>query len=134
MPQSDTTKLTEKQKYWLGHIEACEQSGQTLKTYAEEKDLSPQRLYNWKARLRAMGILAPNAEAKDRSDSCSVTKRIKDKAESWDVGFAAVRLADAGDPNPGLRIRFLNGIVLELDRAADIGPGFDLLRFLAALS
>lgn len=32
-------ELTERQRYWLDHIEACERSGQTTKAYTEAHEL-----------------------------------------------------------------------------------------------
>ena len=53
---SRTTELTEIQRYWLSHIEACEESGGTIKEYADEQGLSVGSLYNARHQLKAKGI------------------------------------------------------------------------------
>ena len=40
--------LTTKQQYWLDHINAAQQCGQSLSDYAAQHHLSLKRLYNWR--------------------------------------------------------------------------------------
>ncbi|MFA5530641.1 MAG: hypothetical protein WDA11_08230 [Thiohalomonadaceae bacterium] len=49
--------LTEKQQYWLGHVQACDRAGLTMRSYAEANGLSLAALYSWKATLRRKGAL-----------------------------------------------------------------------------
>ena len=40
--------LTDKQRYWLTHIEHCQEAGQSLASYAQENSLDLNALYRWK--------------------------------------------------------------------------------------
>ena len=52
-----TTTLTEKQQYWLEHIEAIDKFDGTLKQYAEDHSLVLQDIYSWKSQLRQKGMI-----------------------------------------------------------------------------
>ncbi len=58
----DTTEisLTDKQRVWLDHIRACEQSGQSMRQYAKAHELNVTAFYNWKSTLRRKGVLGDN--------------------------------------------------------------------------
>jgi len=49
--------LTEKQQYWLDHVQACDRAGLSMRSYAEANGLSLTALYSWKATLRRKGAL-----------------------------------------------------------------------------
>lgn len=49
--------LTTRQQYWLDCIEECERSGQSLKAYAEEREIPVTTLYSWKKKLKQKGLL-----------------------------------------------------------------------------
>jgi len=49
--------LTERQRYWLDQIRACEASGKTVAEYAAEQGISAQALYAGKKLLVRKGIL-----------------------------------------------------------------------------
>jgi hypothetical protein len=51
------TALTERQRYWLEQIRACEASGKTVAEYAAEHGISAQALYAGKKLLVRKGIL-----------------------------------------------------------------------------
>jgi hypothetical protein len=51
------TALTERQRYWLEQIRACEASGKTVAEYAAEHGLSAQALYAGKKLLVRKGVL-----------------------------------------------------------------------------
>lgn len=55
-------ELTERQRYWLGHVEACERSGQTTKAYAEVHGLSTSMMYSWRKELTNPGRVAEAIE------------------------------------------------------------------------
>jgi len=55
--QSMTPALTERQRYWLKHIEACKQSGQTMADYAAEHGLTARAMYAGKKILVKKGVL-----------------------------------------------------------------------------
>lgn len=50
-------ELTTRQQYWLDCIEECERSGQSLKAYAEEREIPVATLYSWKKKLKQKGLL-----------------------------------------------------------------------------
>ena len=49
-------ELTERQRYWLDHLEACERSGETTKAYAEAHGLSVSMMYSWRKELTMRGV------------------------------------------------------------------------------
>ncbi len=49
--------LTERQRYWLGHIQACETSGQSMAAYSAAQGISVQTMYAGKKTLVNKGIL-----------------------------------------------------------------------------
>ncbi len=49
--------LTEKQRYWLQHIETAEREGLSPGVYAERHGLRTAQLYYWRSRLRKRGVL-----------------------------------------------------------------------------
>ena len=66
--------LTPTLSNWLAIIRSCEQSGESLKSYAARKGLSIHSLYQAKRSLRAKGILQPPV---DRTANRKVpTKRL----------------------------------------------------------
>ena len=54
---STDISLTEKQRFWLEHVEACDASGQSMRAYAQACDLNTTAFYNWKSILRRKGVL-----------------------------------------------------------------------------
>jgi hypothetical protein len=51
------TVLTERQRYWLEQVRACEASGKTVGEYASEQGISAQALYAGKKLLVRKGVL-----------------------------------------------------------------------------
>ena len=49
-------ELTELQSEWLGHVRAWEQSGVSLKSYAEHAGVDHRRLYRFKRILTDKGV------------------------------------------------------------------------------
>ncbi len=43
---------TEKQQFWLNHLEAADRSGKSIAEYAREHNLTAQRLYRWRHALK----------------------------------------------------------------------------------
>lgn len=60
---TDKQGLTDKQRYWLEHIKACEARGQPLSAYAAEHQLGLKSCYRWKSLLTQIGLLADMAVA-----------------------------------------------------------------------
>jgi hypothetical protein len=104
---SHQSTLTEKQQHWLTHIQSCEQSGLTMKAYAQQNGLNVSALYAWKKTLRHKGAIdAPESGAKP-----------------------LFRKATVSDYSPG-RARLLHpcGLVLEFDVGTDPRWVASLLR------
>ncbi len=57
------TVITERQQYWLDHVQAAETFNGTLVEYAEVEGLKVKDLYQWKTILMKRGILACKAKA-----------------------------------------------------------------------
>lgn len=51
-------ELTDTQRIWLTHAEACAAGGGSMKAYAEEHGLDLQSFYLWKGRLKKLGLVA----------------------------------------------------------------------------
>jgi hypothetical protein len=88
------------------HVKACEASGETLKAYAQRRDLSVQSLYQAKKIARKKGLLAPHGSPSSvGSDSKAVRRR----------RFVEARTTTSATPtaSPTWRIRFTCGAVLE---------------------
>jgi hypothetical protein len=49
--------LTEKQQFWLNHVKTAEASGLSFKAYADDAQIDPKSLYNWKAKFIQKSIL-----------------------------------------------------------------------------
>ncbi|MBV1906231.1 MAG: hypothetical protein KUG75_09145 [Pseudomonadales bacterium] len=49
--------LTDRQKYWLEHVKACEASGKIIADYAREHDLDLKSMYAGKRNLVQKGVL-----------------------------------------------------------------------------
>ena len=57
MSEAEGTALTERQRYWLEHVQACESSGKTIAEYAAEHSLAAQAMYAGKQMLVRKGLL-----------------------------------------------------------------------------
>ena len=51
-------KLTQRQLYWLNHIQQCKESGQSLRAYAKSNDLNRNSLYTAHSKLKSKGVIA----------------------------------------------------------------------------
>jgi hypothetical protein len=58
----DEGMLSDKQRGWLCHVEACELTGGSMKAYAEQHALDLQSFYFWKGRLKKLGIIDAGPE------------------------------------------------------------------------
>ena len=50
-------KLTQRQRYWLNHIQQCKESGQSLRAYAKSNELNRNSLYTAHSNLKAKGVI-----------------------------------------------------------------------------
>jgi hypothetical protein len=57
MNKAEESSLTERQRYWLNHIRACEASGKSIADYAVEHEISAKTMYAGKKMLVKKGIL-----------------------------------------------------------------------------
>ena len=55
----DESSLSERQRFWLEHVRQCEASGQTVKAYAAEHELSAVSLYSYRKRFGATRSATP---------------------------------------------------------------------------
>ena len=53
----DEQGFSNKQRFWLQHVEACGRSGVSMKAYAEQHALDLQQFYFWKGRLKKLGAI-----------------------------------------------------------------------------
>jgi len=57
MKEVEEAELTERQRYWLEHIRACEASGKSIAEYAAELGVKAHAMYAGKKKLVEKGIL-----------------------------------------------------------------------------
>jgi len=57
MNQTAEVVLTERQRYWLEHVRACESSGISITEYCATHGLKPQTMYAGKKILVEKGVL-----------------------------------------------------------------------------
>ena len=56
--------LTERQRYWLKHIQACEVSGKSIAAYSAEQGIDARAMYGGKKVLVKKGVLATTRRAR----------------------------------------------------------------------
>jgi len=59
MSEAEGTALTERQRYWLDHVQACAASGKTIAEYAADQGFSASTMYAGKKMLVKKGVLPP---------------------------------------------------------------------------
>ncbi|WJW74358.1 hypothetical protein QVG61_03025 [Thiohalobacter sp. IOR34] len=57
MDRVEENELTERQRYWLEQVRACEASGKTVAEYAAEQGFSASAMYAGKQTLIRKGVL-----------------------------------------------------------------------------
>lgn len=113
-PLPEESELTERQRYWLAHLRACEAAGVTAVAYAKEHELSLVSLYQRRREFRKRGLLpAPSHKA---------------------PSFAKVRVGSESQREANLQIRFPNGVCVEWPMPRDEEAASRLLRSVAHLS
>ncbi len=105
MSKSEGTVLTERQRYWLEQIRACEASGKTVAEYATEHGLSAQAMYTGKKMLVRKGVLPrtrPNRFQRVQMAGVPV-------ASDWRIELAnGVSVAFSGEVEAGALAMVLN--------------------------
>jgi len=86
--------LTDRQRYWLEHIQACEASGKSIAEYATEHGVRVRAMYSGKKMLVNKGVLA--ATQPTRFQRVQVMKATA--SNQWRIGLPnGVSVAFAGD-------------------------------------
>lgn len=98
-------ELTEKQRIWHQHLQACTTAGLSMKDYAEQHGLKLQRFYYWKKYLKQLGVAAPESSAR-------FVKAVRRETHSG-----------AGK----IRISLSNGVSIEISHDFDTAAMADLL-------
>ena len=57
MSDAERATLTDRDRYWLEHIQACEASGKRMTAYATEHGLGVRAMYDGKRALVKKGVL-----------------------------------------------------------------------------
>lgn len=57
MKETEGSMLTERQRYWLHHVRACEASGMSISEYAADHGIKVHAMYAGKKKLVAKGVL-----------------------------------------------------------------------------
>ena len=110
MSEAEGTALTERQRYWLERVRACEASGKTIAEYAAEHGLAAQAMYAGKKIL--------------------VKKSIPPRRRP--TRFQRAQVLDAA-PGSSFRIHLPNGVVVAFSGAADAGTLGTVLNTVVAL-
>ena len=117
--RSNRAALTERQQFWLKHLEKAEARGETIRDYASRNDLSVHSLYSSRKRLGQLGMTfaEPTTDSKPSR-----------------VAFDRVKVApQPAPPAIAWRLRFPNGAVLESSTALTAEIGTSLLAGIAHL-
>ena len=111
--------LTERQRHWLRHLEACRRSGLSIRAYAEQAGLSRHTLYSASNQLRRGGVSIDGADSAPRASFAKVECRDR---------------SDRGAKASVWRARLRNGVILEWSAPLD-APGLgSVLERIARLS
>ena len=94
-----------REQFWLDHLRACREQGQTLQAYAHAQGLSVSTLYGARSALKRCGVLTEPA--------CASSPRGKALAAPT---FVPMRI-----PTPGtaFRVHLPNGVVVEVPVQAE---------------
>ena len=87
-------------QFWLDHLRACREQGQTLKAYARAQGLSVSTLYGARSALKRRGVLTEPARAASPRGPAPVAPT-----------FVPVRIPTAG---AAFRVHLPNGVVVEV--------------------
>jgi len=96
--QSIIPALTERQRYWLEHIQACKDSGKTIAEYAAEQGFTARAMYGGKKILVKKGVLPSRRPARfQRVQVLEATP-----SSQWRVGLPnGVSVAFVGEVDTG---------------------------------
>lgn len=105
-------KLSERQGWWLAHVEACDLTGASMKAYAETHGLNLASFYCWKGQLKKLGVLDGGGPGVRPSAACLVP----------------VKVTPASSGTAVTRIELASGITIEAPWDLDANALCDLLR------
>ena len=114
MGRNRSKGLTARQQEWLGHLEACARSGETVRGYAKRHELSEHAMYQAAKDLRQRGLLPASPRGRSKAKKSA---------------FVKVSPGTRSTPSRTWRARLPNGVVLEGSGAV----GRELVEALAAL-
>ena len=112
-------QLTDIQRGWLEHVEACLAGDSSMKAYAERHGLDLQNFYLWKGRLKKLGLVATSGE------NCGAATTVVPVA--FRSAPQTVRLAAPLGATTNTRIELANGIIIEAPAHIDADTLCDLL-------
>jgi len=113
--RSGAANLTPRQREWLGHLQACAKSGETVRAYAQRQGFSEHGMYQAAKELRKLGVLPPAPRRSKKGKSAAFVK-------------VSPAVRPRALPSPW-RVRLPNGVVLEGNGALET----ELLEALARL-
>ena len=100
-------RLTERQRFWLEHLKACEAQGVSLSAYAQAQGLKLKSLYDWRWRLGKLGLWAEAGRSNH---------------------FVAVQVRPAADEQGLCRVHLANGVCVEFELALSEAAMGQVLR------
>lgn len=110
----ERSKLSERQGWWLAHVEACDLTGASMKAYAETHGLNLASFYCWKGQLKKLGVLDGGGPGVRPSAACLVPVKVTP--------------ASSGAAAAVTRIELASGITIEAPWDLDANALCDLLR------
>lgn len=122
MPRSKGGPLSPTSRKWLEEVRACEKSGESLKSYAERKNVSVHALYQAKKRAREQGLLPPHRKGKTPTAS---------PRRSQSPRFVeAIHRVEPHEIAAVWRIRFPDGAIFESMALLDTDDALHLVELL----
>ncbi len=110
----------------LAEIEACEDSGESLKAYATRRGISVHSLYQAKKMARQQGLLPPHR--------CQKTKSSRTKAVRPPRFVEATAVMSSRPVSAAWRVRFAGGEILESNTPLDVEAALHLIESLRSHS
>jgi hypothetical protein len=110
----------------LAEIEACEDSGESLKAYAIRRGISVHSLYQAKKMARQQGLLPPHRNEK--------TKSSRTKAVRPPRFVEATSVLSSRPPSAAWRVHFAGGEILESNTPLGVEVALRLIESLGSHS
>jgi len=110
MEVAEVLELTERQRYWLEKLKACEASGKSVAAYASDEGIQVRAMYGAKKVLVKKGVLPRTQQSRFQR----VQTQAVNVSSEW-------------------RIRYPNGVSVEFSGAADAESLSMILRTVACL-